>query len=424
MKNIKFITIVLVLFLLSSCKKEYDLPPSNPLPANSGPITIDSIKKTYLKHYLNTIPQPTVMFRFNTDINLTCTVTADEVSGNIYKGVYVSDATGALSVKLLNSGGLFVGDQIRINLNGVLLSDYGSMIQLDSIDIEKRVVKLSSGNPVVPTKMTFNQIFELNGSGILKNQSRLVLLDSVEFVAGNKGLTFADAVNKYSLDRMLQSQNSNQTAIVRTSGYSNFAASTIPCGKGSMVAIVGQYNSDLQLTIPNFFDVKLSNDGCPLLVKSFDSPSDPSLTFGGWSNYNVTGSINFVTSSYNGQSFAKISNYSNFTNNACETWFISPAFDISGAGNPNVSFISAYNFTGPAIQLLVSTNYSSGNPNSATWTVLNPTLPLVSGYVWTKSGKVSLANHKSSGTRIAFKYTGTGSSGSTWEIDDIAVFAD
>jgi hypothetical protein len=43
----------------------------------------------------------------------------------------------------------------------VILNDYGSMVQLDSVDIEKRVVKLSTGNPVVPTKVSINQLLSL-----------------------------------------------------------------------------------------------------------------------------------------------------------------------------------------------------------------------------------------------------------------------
>src|SRR5581483_2713111 len=113
---------------------------------------------------------------------------------------------------------LNIGDKIRINLNGVLLNAYGQMIQLDSIDIGKRVVKISTGNPVVPVKVTFNQLMSLN-YGLSRFQSRLVLLDSVEFAAGDKGQFFSDtSMYKYSIERNLL--NSAQVpVVVRTSGY-------------------------------------------------------------------------------------------------------------------------------------------------------------------------------------------------------------
>ena len=127
MKKLKIIlsTLLLAVLFFTSCKRKFDNPAPKTPPANSGGITIDSIFKTYVAHYA-TLPTPaTQLFKFNSDVNLLCTVTADEISGNIYKTVYVEDATGALTVKLLNAGGLFVGDKISINLRGVILNDYG-----------------------------------------------------------------------------------------------------------------------------------------------------------------------------------------------------------------------------------------------------------------------------------------------------------
>lgn len=402
-----------------SCKKKFDLPPAQAAPAVSGYIKIDSIYKRYADYYLFTAPPLSNWYKFSGDINLECVVTADETSGNIYKTVFVEDATGALQIKLLNAGGLAVGDKIRINLNGAILNDYGDMVQLDSIDIEKRVVKLSSGNPVTPTKVTFNQLNSFNSYGHSAYQSRLVVIDSVEFVAGEKGLLFADAIGKNSIDRILLNSNGDQV-IVRSSGYSNFANAVIPCGKGSMTVIAGQYRSDIQLTIRNFNEVKLSNDGCPILVSTFN---DGNIFNGGWINYKVSGNVNWTYGSYNGRSYAQISNYSGGGNSACETWFISPSMNLNSAASPRFSFQSAYNFTGPSLEVYVSTNYSSGDPNLATWTLLSPALS-GGGYNWVNSGNISLIPYKSSNTRLAFKYTGTSTTGSTWEIDDVAVFGE
>jgi hypothetical protein len=126
---------------------------------------------------------------------------------------------------------------------------------------------------------------------------------------------------------------------------------------------------------------------------------------------------------YSGRKYAEISNYINFANQACETWFISPSMNIAAAASPRLSFESAYNFSGPTLEVYVSTNYSSGNPNAATWVNLNPTLSGGS-YNWVNSCNISLNSYKSANTRIAFKYTGTATSGSRWEIDDVAVFGE
>ena len=418
MKKITLIIMLVTGCLFSSCKREYKMANPKNHAANSESITIDTIIARYKAHY-NVVPPATKLYRFTTDVSLTCTVTADEVSGNIYKTVFVQDGTGSLQIKLINSGGLYIGDQININLNGVVLNDYAKMIQLDSIDIEKRIFKINSGNIVTPVKMTMNQIMT-SGNGIYKYQSKLVLLDSVEFAAIDKGQLFSDANGKFSIDRGLQDSHGNNV-IVRTSGYANFAGNIIPCGKGSLIAIMGQYNSGIQLTLRNLTEVNLGATGCPLLVKSFD---DGSATSGGWINYNVTANIDWLPYNYSNQSFAKISNKVAGVYTDCISWFISPPLNISNSYSPSVCFQSAFNTPGPAVEFLVSTNYISGNPNTAAWATLNPALPLSQNYVWTNSGILSLNAYKSSNTRIAFKYTGTGSNGSIWEIDNIAVFGE
>lgn len=419
----------IVLAGLVSCKKKYDLPPPlDPLPV-SGYIKIDSIYSTYIKHYWpKTGAGPSKMYRFNSDVNLECTVTADESSSNIYKTVYVEDATGGLQVKLVESGGLAVGDRIRINLNNVILNDYSSVIQLDSVNLQKNIVKISSGNQVTPTKVTFNQLMNLKSyttsasSNVLQIspfQSRLVTVDTVEFVAGDKSKPYADAVGKNSLDRTL-TNTAGKTIVVHSSGYAGFAAVNTPCGVGKFTAIVSQYNQNIQFIIRDFNEVQLSNSGCPLLVSDFESGN---IFADGWTNYRVTGTIDWTAGSYGGKNYAQISNYVAGNNISCETWMISPSLNIDSAVNPHFSFLSAYKYTGAALQVYVSTNYSSGNPNIATWTLLSPNLSS-GNFVWTNSGNVSLNAYKSSNTHIAFKYTGSAVDGSTWEIDDIAIFTE
>lgn len=403
-----------LLITCASCRKKYTMPSDKAPLANTGGITIDSIVNLYGSYYVTASVSPTRLYRFSADANVTCTVIADEKSGNIYKTVYVQDATGTMQVKLINSGGLFVGDLIRINLKGLALDDYGKMIQIDSVDIEKSVAKISSGHPVTPTRMTYNELIRFNNFGLLKYQSRLILLDSVEFSPLDKQKPYADPVGKYSLDRTLLDAYGN-SMVVRTSGYAKFAGSPIPCGMGSIVAVLGQYNSDLQLTVRDFSEIKLANTDCPLFVHSLDNLQS-------WTNYNETGNVNWTTGSYSGRTYAEASNYANGKNSACKTWLISPPVDLSAAPSPKLVFTSAYNYTGPSVEVYVSTNYSSGAPSAASWTKLSPALS-PGGWVWASSGKIALDSYKSSTTRVAFVYSGTSSTGSTWEIDDFAILA-
>lgn len=427
MKKMKNICIVLlaIVALLTSCKKFTE--PAKNIIADGPAITIDSIYGRYKAHYAcptcTAYGTPSKLYKFPNDVNLTCTVTADEKSGNIYKTVYVKDATGTLQVKLLNGGGLYVGDLIRINLNGVILDDYAKMVQLDSVDIEKRIVKLSSGNVFTPSKSTFNELLTLKPtfagstsySVVSSMQGAVVVLDSVEFNVGSKSQMYADAVNKESIDRTIVN-SAGQSLIVRTSGYAYFASNIIPCGKGKITAVVSQYGSTIQLLIRDFNEVALSSGICPLLVKNFD---DNSLTSGGWGTYNVIGANYWTIGTINGI-YANASNYINGTNYACENWLISPSINLTTLTNPALNFSSATKYNGPVIETYVSTNYTSGSPTTATWTLL-PATYSSGDYNWVSSGNIPLNAYKQTNVHIAFKYTGSNSQGATWEIDNIGI---
>jgi hypothetical protein len=423
MKKSSFILITLTtvgITVFTACKKKFDLPaePSD-VPVSSY-ITIDSIKKVYAAYYAASVtPQPTKAFKFQNDVALRCMVTADESSGNIYKSVFVRDGSGAIKLNLTNAGGLAVGDSIMVNLNGVIVNDYGKLIQLDSIQLEKKIRKISTGHTITPTKVTMQQLL----SNLPKWESKLIRLDTVEFDNGSKAQPYADAVNKASIDRIILNATGT-TMIVRTSGYANFAAVPIPCGKGSIIAIAGQYNGAVQLTLRNVNEVGLSNGNCPVLVKTFND----NIGSGGWTTAYPTGTMNpnntvvpWTIGTFGGRSYASISNYINFANKPCESWLISPPLNLSNTTNPVLNFMNACNFSGPPIQALVSTNYTVGSdPNTATWTAFTFSLS-GGGYAWTNSGNISLSAYKTNNVTIAFKYTGTGTSGKTWQIDDVAI---
>ncbi len=410
-KTLYLLSITSILF--TSCKKKFDIPPPKTSPAISGYITIDSIIKRYNAYYLMS---PDKVYKFNSDVNLVGVITADEISGNLYKSVYIKDATSGIKLNLTYSGGLYVGDSVRINLNGIKLNSYGSQIQLDSIDLERSVHKIATGLLVKPRKATFNQLATFNPSlGQLYYQSELVVLDSIEFDNGAKNVTFADAVGKGSISHLVVN-SFGKKVILRTSGYSNFAASVVPCGKGKIIAIVGQYNGAIQLTLRQYTDVSVSSGTCPVYCKSFN---DNSITNGGWTMQNVTGTINWVTSTSGGAPnyYASISNYP--TNQTCETWLISPAFDLTNNINPYLNFENAKNFSGGSLTALISNNYVNGNPNAATWSSLTYSVS-PGGYAFVNSGNISLSAYKTSNVHLAFKYSASGSA-TTWELDNIAI---
>src|SRR5690606_19439419 len=111
------------------------------------------------------------------DTSLYCTVTADESSGNFYSTVFVRDDEHlAIQVNLTEPGGVYTGDRLRINLNGVTVRHANNCFTLDSVSTARNIVKLSSGNKVIPKLVTMEQLLQSLNGGI-DLQSDLVTLE-------------------------------------------------------------------------------------------------------------------------------------------------------------------------------------------------------------------------------------------------------
>lgn len=394
--------------LLSGCDKDFDSPPKQTL-GTGDVLTIAELKALFT---LNPV-------HFDSAMSVYAVVNSDESDGNFYKNVYVQDATGGLCLRLLNSGGLYIGDSVRIYLPGTVLAPYNGLMQLDSVDVDNNIVKQATLRHIEPIVVPINELDPV------AHQSMLVRLDSVEFVTAEAiGSTWADPVNQQSVNHTLEDCDGNQI-LVRTSGYANYAGQLIPQGKGSFLGILGVFGSDLQLYARTLAEVQLNGPRCPGEELPFFSKNfqDQSLTSGGWSEQVVLGTTYWGVQDLgsSGNFYAYANNYTSGT--AAETWLISPAIDITGVASPALSFQNACNFTGPALEVFVSTDYQTGNaPGTATWTALAPALSPGS-YTWTNSGLLDIAGFSSTNFRVAFKYTGTDSDGRAWEVDDIKVIA-
>ncbi|PCJ77851.1 MAG: hypothetical protein COA57_16485 [Flavobacteriales bacterium] len=154
------------------------------------------------------------------------------------------------------------------------------------------------------------------------------------------------------------------------------------------------------------------------LSKDFE---DDSLNSGGWTTQVVVGTDDWTTFLFSGSYFGKVSNWDGAANNASETWLISPPVDLTTATSPILTFTTAFNFSGPALEVFVSTNYNgSGAPSTALWDTLNPALSTGS-WTWVGSGNLDLSAYLTDSVFIAYKYTGSNADGSTWEVDDIII---
>lgn len=401
------------LLTFNGCKREFDSPPEKVVPEGTV-IDIKSLKGLYNN----------AIVRFTEDKSIYGIVSADEKGGNLYKQIYVQDSTGAILINLLSSGGVYRGDSVRLALKGARLIFSNGMYQLDSMNVDNNIFKQAAGKQVTPKAVTLNDLQNIPE----KLKGVLVKINNVQFSCSDVGSTYADAVTFSTANKTIEDCN-GKSLILRTSGYASFASTPVKKGNGSLTGIISVYNTTSQLYIRDLNDVQISdnnNDRCAgtscnfYLKKDFE---DQSATTGGWLNVNVTGTSNWTTNSQGavyGSYYAQCSNYNpSGPRPAAETWLISPSVNLTSAVNPVFSFEHATNYSGPAMEVYISLDYTGGSPASASWTPLSYT-PSTGGFAW-QSNIINISAYKSSNVRIAFKYSGTTTQGATWEIDDVLI---
>jgi hypothetical protein len=407
----------ILLVTVNSCKKKPDEPPVQKLSAGTI-YTADQ-----LIAIASCTNNCTKRFAAGSNSHFIGIVLADEISGNFYKEVYVRDRTGKSAIHLnfiFSNSTFFVGDSIRVKLDGLDVSLYSGMLEIDSIDFEKSVVKFGSGAAPQPIQLNLSDVNSTTNP-YSKYLCDLVTINNVSFLPADTAKIWADAVGQLSLNHIIQDCAGNQVT-VRTSNYASFASQKTPKGFGSITGIATAYGSTNQLVIRHPKEVNMNGTGCTIYHKK--DWNDNSLTSGGWTQSSVTNpSVMWTASSFGTDKFAKISGYISGNTNS-ENWLISPALNLSSAANPILNFRTAAKFTGNTLEVFVSTNYTSGLPSTATWTplsgfALSPNNP--GTYAWTPSGNVSLSAFKTSNVRIAFKYSSTTSASTTYEVDDVIV---
>ena len=404
----KYISSIIGLFALlflttmGGCKKEFDTPPLRTLPTGSV-LTIADLRALYVNKTVKIIG----------DSSVYAVVTADERSGNLYKNIFIEDNTGAINVRLLNSGGLYEGDSIRIYLKNCYVSRYNGMLQLDSVSVDNNVVKQATGRKRQPTVATIDQL-----SGM---QAKLVRIDQSEFTAADLGKSWSDAVNQTTVNHTLTDCN-GKTVLVRTSGYASFASQTVPSGNGSLIAVVSEFNGDMQLYVRNPAELTMTGDRCtgggpvdPVAVvqEAFDNvTNDIDYAAAGWLNIATTGTRYWRGRIFNNtDKYAQISSKkSSDANNI--SWLITPP--VINSATKKLSFSSAVsNWTHNALEVLISTNFDGSNPTTASWSSVTATLAGQSNanYAWVSSGDIDLSGYLPQGYtgnfHIAFRYTGS-----------------
>ncbi len=145
-----------------------------------------------------------------------------------------------------------------------------------------------------------------------------------------------------------------------------------------------------------------------------------------FNSYSVVGDNEWHNDVYNGNHYAKMSNYDGSENLENEDWLLTNAINFNNYSNEVLNFESAmmdYDDNSTFIYLKYSTNYNGvSDPNTADWIDLSSQAEWSNGdYEWTESGDIDLSGISGTAVYLAFVYESEDGSGKTWEIDHVSV---
>ena len=170
----------------------------------------------------------------------------------LFRSLFIADESGGIELRV-NVTNLYqiypAGTKVIINCKGMYLGSYGGVTQLGGLfngtfgrieltELNNKVFAVSR-ETVVPVETTITGI---NDSML----GKMIILNAVEFIDSDLGKTYAESAA--TTNRTIKNA-SNNTIIVRTSNYANFASATLPSNSGSIKAILSKFNGTYQLYI-------------------------------------------------------------------------------------------------------------------------------------------------------------------------------
>lgn len=446
----KFLNKILLAFCavlaLTACERTYDVPPLN-VPHYDGPAPNTNIAQLLSKYTGYT---DTKGVTIEDDLYLRATVSGNDESGNIYKGIYVDDGSNGLLFKVDQTGmaNLYrVGQDVVIKLKGLAIGSYGGMVQIGAPSTDP---KYSTG--FIPGA-TLSEVFaldgEINNSAYLlgkefnsfdefkanaeKYMGRVITINGVSFVNGGSNI-FAPKKADGSVQSVNESIGGWTNLVVRTSSAADFANETLPSGKGSLTGMLTKYRDTYQLIIRTFNDVH-EFDG-KSIDGNTDTPTDGGTEAGVYLNAPFTAQLekgfteNYIKKS---SDIASVWTYSSkYTcligkgslgkdqNKETESRYESPEIDLTKAVNPVATFnhVAAYLGNTNAADFLTFQVQIVGEDS---WKTLPIPTYTTTGWDLKPSGNIDLKDYVGKKIKVGFLYKSTTATGPTWEINNLKV---
>ncbi len=265
--SLSSLAVMLTVVFAMACNKKFDEPALTTDAGVTANKTIKELKTQY----------PTVsgeMKLITDDIIIRGVVVGNDRTGNIYKTMYIQDATAGIQIDI-DATGLYnimpIGREVFVLCKGLYIANNANMIKLATRVVENGApvaagirqiyvdsyIKRGKLNQQIDTVIV-SSVSQLNND----HQAMLVKLSNFEVASADLTKTYADtSVNKANTNINLQNC-SGQSIIMRSSGYANFAGVSLPQGNGIVTAIYTVFNTTKQLVIRDTSDLQMKGARC------------------------------------------------------------------------------------------------------------------------------------------------------------------
>lgn len=454
MKQLKYFLIALVCTLFASCMGEDYASPN----LEGSPYGNNELKETnvltiqQLKDKYSNVINNSSMEEVTEDIQIKGIITGNDIGGNIYNEVSLQDATGALLV-CIAQGGLYgplpLGQEVLISLKGLMIGGYGQQPEIGGVYTNTKTGAQSIGRM---TRYLWNSHYKLIGKAdparaeALMETFDISQMSNANYLAAHcgklmkiKGVTLKDADGKkvYAPDDGSVALTANcanrafsgidqNSLVLRTSTYADFANTVMPEGEHDIVGIFTRYRNTWQILLRTLDDVREAEpEPTALFEESFLDPDRKQGDFEIVNFVDLPEGLTYVwnwDSRYGMKASAYISSTSTYF--ATDSWLISPAIDLSGKNDATLSFAQAWRFGNGVddFHIYATAEAFNGTIDVGKWTELNID-QWPDGTNWNfLTSKASLkAFAGKSGVRIAFRYTSTDKAAATWEIQNVSI---
>ncbi|MBS2098908.1 DUF5689 domain-containing protein [Carboxylicivirga linearis] len=223
---------LLIAFVTFSCSED----PEAPSTPEGTKLTINQLRALYSGADISV----------SDDVYIEGTITFTPSQGNIPDFVaYIQDETAAITLTESGTDSFTEGSKIKVNCQGLTLTEYNGLLQFGSVDYTSMVeVLLPTGSEVTPTSVTIADLTD--GS----HQSELVQISNVQF---------SSVPGTFSGSQTLTDCTDNIAVYTRSA--SDFASDNLPEGNGTLVGIASYYNS-AQILLRDPSELDMTGERC------------------------------------------------------------------------------------------------------------------------------------------------------------------